>query len=219
MTQTTSLGDLFPLLVLVLAVGLLPFVAVMVTSYTKIVVVLGLLRNALGVQQVPPTMVLNGIAIIVSIYIMAPVGMAAYDKVTADGLETNSVEQMTQIAKALADPVRDFLEKHAQMREREFFVKSASAVWPPERAQGVRSDDLIILAPAFTLTELTEAFRTGFLVYLAFIVVDLVVANILLAMGLSQVTPTQISIPLKLLLFVVLDGWSVLVHGLVLGYR
>lgn len=219
MTQTSSGGELLPLLIIILAIGLVPFVAMMVTSYTKIVVVLGLLRNALGVQQVPPNMVLNGIAIIVSVYIMAPLGMEAFDKVRAEGLATTSAGQFGQVLEAAQDPVRKFLDKHAQAREKAFFLKSAAAVWPPERARALHADDLIVLAPAFTLSELTAAFRIGFLIYLAFVIVDLIVANVLLALGLSQVTPTQVAIPFKLLLFVVLDGWSMLLHGLVLSYR
>ena len=219
MTQTSSGGEVLPLLIIILAIGLVPFVAMMVTSYTKIVVVLGLLRNALGVQQVPPNMVLNGIAIIVSVYIMAPLGMEAFDKVQAEGLAATSAGQFGQVLEAAQDPVRKFLDKHAQAREKAFFLKSAAAVWPPERARALHADDLIVLAPAFTLSELTAAFRIGFLIYLAFVIVDLIVANVLLALGLSQVTPTQVAIPFKLLLFVVLDGWSLLLHGLVLSYR
>ena len=219
MNTSTPASDLIPLLVAVVAIGLVPFIAMMVTSYTKIVIVLGLLRNALGVQQVPPNMVLNGIAIIISVYIMAPVGLAAMDTVKEKGLAGGTVAQMGQMAEAVAEPVREFLVKHAEQRERNFFLKSAAAVWPEERAKQLRDDDLIVLAPAFTLSELSKAFRIGFLIYIAFVVVDLVVANILLALGLSQVAPTQISIPFKLLLFVVMDGWSTLLHGIVLTYR
>ncbi len=220
MNPSNNAGELIPLLMVsVVAIGLIPFVAMMVTSYTKIVVVLGLLRNALGVQQVPPNMVLNGIAIIVSIYIMAPLGMDAWDRVKTQGVATTSAGQFGQALEAAEEPVRKFLDKHAQARERSFFLKSAAAIWPPERAKALKGDDLIVLAPAFTLSELTAAFRIGFLIYLAFVVVDLIIANVLLALGLSQVTPTQVAIPFKLLLFVVLDGWSLLIHGIVLSYR
>jgi type III secretion protein R len=212
-------ADAIPLIVLIFAVGLLPFVAMMITSYTKIVVVLGLLRNALGVQQVPPNMVLNGIAMIVSIYIMAPLGMDVYDTVQRQGIITSNAQQIGRVIEMAREPVRRFLDKHAHAREKNFFLKSASAVWPAERAKQLHSDDLIVLAPAFTLSELSEAFRIGFLLYLGFVVVDLIIANVLLALGLSQVTPTQVAIPFKLLLFVALDGWSVLMHGLVLTYR
>jgi len=210
--------DILPLLVLGFAVTLLPFAAMIVTSYTKIVVVLGLLRNALGVQQVPPNMVLNGLAIIVSAYVMAPVGMEAYEALMREG-SGSATQKLGQAAEAAREPMRRFLDKHTHAREKAFFLKSAGSLWPPERARELKANDLIVLAPAFTLSELTEAFKIGFLLYLAFVVVDLIIANVLLALGLSQVTPTQVSIPFKLLLFVVMDGWSVLVHGLILTYR
>jgi len=217
--MTQSASDFLPLIVVAFGIGLLPFVAMMVTSYTKIVVVLGLLRNALGVQQVPPNMVLNGIAVIISSYIMAPLAMESYDKMKAQGFASSSSAQMGQALESAREPVRKFLTKHAHQREKTFFLKSAAAVWPPERAKALQPDDLIVLAPAFTLSELTSAFKIGFLLYLAFVIVDLIIANVLLALGLSQVTPTQVAIPFKLLLFVVMDGWATLMHGLVLTYR
>jgi type III secretion protein R len=224
MMQTFNAStDFLPMLMLVFAIGLLPFAAMMVTSYTKIVVVLGLVRNALGVQQVPSNMVLNGLAIIVSCYIMAPLAMDSFDALQSDPYQEatggSSVQRVNHVFEVAREPVRKFLEKHAHTREKAFFLKSASAVWPPERAKQLRETDLIVLAPAFTLSELTAAFKIGFLLYLAFVAVDLIIANLLLALGLSQVTPTQVSIPFKLLLFVVMDGWSTLIHGLVLTYK
>ena len=211
--------EFVPLIAAVFAIGLLPFAAMMITSYTKIVVVLGLLRSALGVQQVPPNMVLNGLALIISAYIMAPLMMDGYDTVKRQGLASGSAQQIEQVFDSVREPLRKFLDKHAHEREKAFFLKSAVAVWPTERAKQLQKGDLMVLAPAFTLSELTEAFKIGFLLYLAFIVVDLIIANVLLALGLSQLSPSQVSIPFKLLLFVVLDGWSVLLHGLVLTYR
>jgi type III secretion protein R len=220
--NTSLAADLVPLIVVAFMVGLIPFVAMMVTSYTKIVVVLGLLRNALGVQQVPPNMVLNGLAIILSTYIMAPIAMDTMESMDASrkiGPSASGLDQLGQVANAARAPIVKFLDKHAHEREKAFFLKSASAVWPPERARQLQKSDLLVLAPAFTVSELTEAFKIGFLIYLAFVVVDLIIANILLALGLSQVSPTTVSIPFKLLMFVVLDGWSLLLHGLVLTYK
>lgn len=211
--------DFLPLIVAAFAVGLLPFAAMMITSYTKIVVVLGLLRQALGVQQVPPTMVINGLALIVSAYIMAPIMMDISDNMARQSSSTSNSQQMGQLIDAARDPLTKFLSKHAHEREKAFFLKSAATVWPPERAAQLKKDDLIVLAPAFTVSELSEAFKIGFLLYLAFVVVDLIIANILIAMGLNQVPSSQIAIPFKILMFVVLDGWSVLLHGLVLTYR
>lgn len=205
------------LLVTLLALGLLPFVAMVVTSYTKIVIVLGLLRNALGAQQVPPSTVTNGIALILSCFIMAPIGMTAFkgtSELSADG-SANAV----QVFDAAREPMRQFLSKHASERDKAFFLRSAHEIWPADLADKLGPDDLIVLGPAFMTSELTAAFKIGFLIYLMFIVVDLIIANVLIALGLSQVTPTNVSIPFKLLLFVVLDGWSVLLHGLISTYK
>ena len=212
-------SDLTGLLLVIVAISLVPFVAMVVTSYAKIVVVFGLLRNAFGVQQVPPNMVLNGIAILVSLYVMAPVGMNALQTLQGQNVSSQPTQAVIQLFGAAREPFRAFLNKHANEREKRFFMRSASVVWPKEMASTLRETDLIVLAPAFTLTELTDAFKIGFLLYIAFIVIDLIIANILLAMGLNQVTPTNIAIPFKLLLFVVMDGWSTLVHGLVMTYR
>jgi type III secretion protein R len=191
------------------------------TSYAKIVVVLGLLRNALGVQQVPPNMVLNGIAVLVTAYVMAPIGMQAMQNMQgmhrAPGADASAV--VLDVFDAGKEPFRAFLKKHAHEREKRFFVRSAAAIWPKDMAAKVHDDDLIVLAPAFTLTEMADAFKIGFLLYIAFVVVDLVIANVLMAMGLNQVQPTNVAIPFKLLLFVVMNGWSTLVHGLVMTYR
>jgi type III secretion protein R len=216
----TELSNPLSIVALIAVLGLAPFAALLVTSYTKLVVVLGLLRLALGIQQVPPNMVLNGLAIILSIYIMAPVGMSAWDTVKqrdpAAGAAT--LADVSAIADSAAAPLKAFLSKHVKEREKKFFLKSAAELWPPEKAQSVREDDMLVLVPGFTVSELTEAFQIGFVLYLAFIVIDLVVANVLLALGMQMTSPTVIAVPFKLLLFVVLDGWSRLVHGLVLTY-
>lgn len=213
-------NDITGLLIVGLAIGIVPFLAMVVTSYAKIVVVLGLLRNALGVQQVPPNTVLNGVAILATVYVMAPVGIQAYQATQGAAAHNASSSQVVIAALGAArEPFRTFLKHHAGERERRFFLRSASVVWPRAIAAQLHDDDLIVLAPAFTLTELTDAFKIGFMLYLAFIVIDLVIANTLMAMGLNQVQPTNVAIPFKLLLFVAMDGWSALIHGLVLTYR
>lgn len=211
--------DPITLAVVLFSLAFLPFVAMVVTSYTKIVVVLGLLRNAIGVQQVPPNTVINGLAVIISCYVIAPVVNEAYELHKAQPAAATSAQQLISAIDAGREPFRRFLVRHTQPRELAFFMKTAHALWPAEQAEKLQEHDLIVLAPAFAISELTEAFKIGFLLYLVFVIVDIVMANILLAMGLSQVQPANIAIPLKLLLFVLLDGWSALVHGLVLTYR
>jgi type III secretion protein R len=209
------------LVLLIVAFGLAPFVALMTTSYAKLVIVFGLLRSALGVQQVPPNIVLNGIAIILTIYIMAPVGMDAADtfKRQRQSSQSSTAEVLFQVFDASKAPLQQFLQKHTKEHERRFFLKSARAIWPAERAQSLGENDLMVLVPSFTLSELTKAFQIGFVVYLVFVVVDLIVANVLLALGMQMISPTTISVPFKLLLFVVLDGWSLLTHSLILSYK
>jgi type III secretion protein R len=216
-----GLPDPLTLVALIVAFGVAPFVALMVTSYTKLVIVFGLLRTALGLQQTPPNMVLNGIAIVLSIYIMAPVGMAVGDSLRGRSLGApgEGLKDIVAVIDAAKAPVKEFLQKHTQERDRQFFLKSAQNIWPKERAQALASDDFMVLVPSFTLSELTRAFQIGFIIYLVFVVVDLIVATVLLALGMSMISPTTISLPFKLLLFVVLDGWTRLIHGLVLSYR
>ena len=115
--------------------------------------------------------------------------------------------------------MRKFLMANSKVDQRDFFVGQAKRIWPQKMADTVRHDDLLILVPAFVVTELTAAFEIGFLLFLAFIVIDLVVSNILMAMGMMMVSPATITLPLKLFLFVMVDGWSRLLHGLVLTYR
>src|SRR5690349_8502815 len=194
--------------------------AIMVTSFAKLVIVLSLVRNALGLQQIPPNLVLNGLALVLTMYIMAPLGLqiAQVAEQRLAGGNINSKALFAIIADA-REPLQQFLGKHAQPREREFFLRSAGKLWPEEQAKALADDDLMVLAPAFTVSELTAAFKIGFIVYLAFVIVDLVVANVLVALGMMMFSPTVVSVPLKLLLFVLLDGWAKLIHGLILTYR
>lgn len=202
------------------AIGLLPFIALIVTSFTKLSVVLLLTRNALGVREAPPTMVINGFAIILTIYIMAPVGHhAARAFAEAGASRGSSVATLSRMVDAVKPPLTAFLKKHTNPRELKFFAKSARDLWPKEMADEVREDDLLVLVPSFTVTELTAAFHIGFLIYLAFVVVDLIVASVLLALNMNMISPTVVSVPLKILLFVALDGWTTLIHGLILTYR
>ncbi len=218
----TSIPDPLLMVALIAAVAILPFFALLVTSYTKIVIVLGLLRQALGVQQVPPNMVLNGIALILTVYVMAPLGsqaMTALEGKLRGPPQQRTFADVNVILQSVSSPLRGFLFKHTEERNRKFFTQSASRLWPAEEAAKVTETDMLVLIPGFTVSELTKAFQIGFVIYLAFVVVDLVIANILLALGMSMVSPTVVSVPFKLLLFVVLNGWERLAQGLVLSYQ
>ena len=208
-------------LILVLAtLGLLPFMLMMVTSYVKIVVVISLVRNALGVQQVPPMMVINGLAIIFTIFIMGPVAMQSYDIVMSHPTSgTPNIREMLSLAETASPPLRQFLEANTDPAVTQVLMSTAKRIWPKDRHQSISKSNPLIIIPAFTISELTKAFQIGFLLYLPFIAIDLIISNILLAMGMMMVSPMTISLPFKLLLFVTLDGWLKISQGLLLSYR
>jgi type III secretion protein R len=214
----STLPDPATLVLLLAAVAMIPFIAIMTTTYVKLVVVLGLVRNALGVQNVPPNMALNGIAIVLTVYIMAPVASASFNAVRDRPLETRDIGAMVELASDGAEPFRRFLHRNTAPSDRAFFLDTTKRLWPEEMARDVTENDLMVLVPAFTVAELTKAFKVGFLLFLPFIVIDLIVSNILLAMGMMMVSPMTISLPFKLFLFVIVDGWQQLIHGLVLSY-
>lgn len=203
------------------ALGMLPLLAVLTTSFAKIQIVLTLTRNALGVQSTPPSLVLNALALMITCYVMAPVAVKAYQPLKSDlergGMPTGRL--IVEAAKAAYDPLKAFLTKHAHERERDFFVSVTRRMWPAELADSVSRDDLSVLIPAFVLSQLSEAFVIGMIIYVVFIVVDFIVASVLLALGMSMISPTVVSVPFKLLLFISTDGWSMLLHSLILSYE
>ena len=206
-------------LIFVLALAaIVPFIAVVATSYIKIAVVLLLVRNALGVQQIPPNMALNALAIIISGYIMAPVLAETFAIISVGNYEFNTVDGIQRTFNDAKGPLIAWLDTHASVREKTFFMEAAKEIWPASMSASVTADNLAIILPAFTVSQLREAFEIGFLLYLPFIAIDLIVSNILLAMGMMMVSPLTISLPFKLFLFVMVDGWSRLILGLIKTY-
>jgi type III secretion protein R len=271
-------------IVMVIVLGVLalaPFIVVMLTSFVKISVVLSIVRNALGTQQVPPNQIITGLAFVLTIFIMVPVGRQMYQDAgnisnTRDIFSEASVKTLFDASQKAKEPLRRFLSAHSHVKDRELFMdlavrleassqprpKAQASQKPAEPAQlatvggpagnsspstpgGPQSsassgqpapapapgqaasspplerpdkNDFQVLIPAFVTSQLKEAFEVGFLIFVPFIVVDMVVANILLAMGMQMLSPTVISLPFKLLLFVLVDGWFLIVRGLVLSY-
>jgi type III secretion protein R len=206
-----------PLLVFATTLMLVPFVVVSVTAFVKISVVLFLVRSALGVQQTPPNLVLYGVTIVLTAYVMSPVFGQSFAAITESGLEFTNPSSWTGLYELGSQPIRDFLIRFTTEAERIFFLEAAQEMHGDLQTE-LSARDLFILAPAFVTAELTRAFEIGVLLYLPFIVIDLVVTNILTAMGMMMVSPMVISLPFKLLLFVAVDGWTRLTHGLVLSY-
>lgn len=211
------------LVALVAGLAVAPFFLVLVTSFAKIAVVLGLLRYAIGVPQVPSNRIVTGLAIVLSVLVMAPVGEAAWAEIepwveqTAEQRETWDVATYLEIGADAVEPLRGFLVRHADPHELEEMAEIAAELRPAEDAE-VSTSDLSVAIPAFVLTELTEAFTIGLLLFIPFVIIDLIVANILFTVGLTSMTPATVSLPFKLLLFVLVDGWYLVIRGLLMGY-
>ena len=270
--QTSGGGQLTNPVVMVIvlgALGLAHFVVIMLTSFVKISVVLSILRNALGTQQVPPNQIITGLAFILTIFIMTPVAREMYQAAGAIGsspsiFSEGSIRNLFDAAGKGKEPLRQFLSRHSHATDRVLFMELAARLdrrpalpasqepatapqvgqqpaTPPPVAAGVAQaaqapqappapsepkqpsrqldkNDFQILIPAFVTSELKEAFQIGFLVFVPFVIIDMVVANVLLAMGMSMLSPSVISLPFKLLLFVLVDGWYLIVRGMVLSY-
>jgi type III secretion protein R len=209
---------LLPLIVVTAAVGLIPFLVITTTAFLKISVVLFLIRNALGTQQTPPSLVLYAIAIVLTAYVSAPLVSEIYGRLTAPDADFNSIAGLRAISAAVVTPLRGFLKRFTNPQESSFLLAAAQRIWPPDFYRAASTDDLLIVIPAFVISELTRAFEIGFLLYLPFIAVDLIVSNVLMAMGMVMVSPLVISTPFKIFLFVLVSGWTRLLHGLVLSY-
>lgn len=207
--------------------ALLPFAIMLLTSFMKIVVVLSLLRNALGLQQTPPNQVLNGIALLVTIYVMFPTGLAMYTA-AHNVIQTQAPQTVISSEAALfivnvidkaKDPLRDFLQRNSSAKHIAGFYNIAYKIFPDPYKSQLKQSDFIILIPSFITSQLKAAFEIGVLIYLPFFVIDLVVSNILLAMGMMMLSPLTIALPIKLLLLVLIDGWTVLIQGLTMSFR
>ncbi len=199
--------------------AIVPFAIMMLTSFSKIVVVLSMVRSALGTQQAPPTMVITGLAAVLSATVMAPTCEKMWAQGRSGWVEGADTTSMLSQAAAVLQPLKDFLVKHGSAEERARFVDMARELRAEGEAAAVTEEDLSVIVPAFVITELKEAFIIGFLVFLPFLVLDMLIANVLLALGMQTLSPSQVSLPFKILLFVAVDGWSLLSQGLILGYR
>lgn len=214
------------IMLLLVILSLAPFLMMMTTSFVKISVVFSLIRSALGTQQIPPNQIVTGLALILTVYIMMPVGQEVYDKASTvihqgdnqDIMSMASVDLLRKAMEAGKEPVRDFLIQHATVKDRSLFYNLAKQLRKDKSSSDVSDKDFIIIIPAFVISELSEAFQIGFVLFLPFLVLDMVVSNVLLAMGMFMVSPVTIALPFKLLLFVLVDGWYLITKGLVLGY-
>jgi type III secretion protein R len=214
---------------LFLAIGVLsiaPFVLLLMTSFVKIALVLSILKSALGAAQIPPSQVMTGLALILTLYVMAPTGERMFKAAEADLgrgsgadlLSGQSLEALRVVASKAKEPLREFLLKHASGKARSMFYGLSLRLRSPAERASISDRDFLVVVPAFLSSELRRAFEIGFLLLIPFLVVDLVIANLLTALGMHMLSPTSVSLPFKLLLFVLADGWQLLLRGLIESY-
>jgi len=200
------------LVALLTVLSLAPSILIMVTSFTRIVVVLSLLRSAIGLQTAPPNMVMISLALFLTAFIMAPTFQAAYDE-GVQPLVEGTIE-FDQAFERAAEPFRDFML--SQVREKDLMLfQELSGQETPETPEDLALSTLI---PAFMISELRRAFEIGFLLYLPFLIIDLVIASVLMSMGMMMLPPVVISLPFKLIFFVLVDGWHLVAGSLVQSF-
>lgn len=215
-----EMGPLNPIMLALFlgALVLLPMMLIICTSFLKITMVLQLTRNAMGVQQVPPTMALNGIALAATLFIMAPVFSDMTDRLKAIPVDFSSMERLEYTTANGIEPLKTFMRKNTDPDIVIHLQENAQRMWPKRMAESVTPENMLLIIPAFVLSELQNGFKIGFLIFIPFIVVDLIVSNILLALGMQMVSPMTVSLPLKILLFVLISGWTRLLDGLFYSY-
>lgn len=207
-----NLNPALQLLIVMAMFSLLPFAFTCMTSFLRYVIVFSLLKQALGTQQVPPAIVLVGLSIILTIYTIAPVFEQMYQMGSVPYKQTGSmVEAIAEGSK----PLKEYMMKNTRETDLQFFI-SLQKQTPPETPDEIT---LWQVAPAFIISELKTGFEIGFIIFVPFLVLDLIVANVLLALGMMMLSPTIISLPFKLLIFIAVDGWSMIVHGMVKSFN
>lgn len=205
-------GKLVQLIALITVLSLAPSILMMVTSFTRIIVVLSFLRSAIGLQQSPPNPVLISLALFLTLFIMTP----TLEDVYREALEPLVNEQITEseaFDKAVA-PVRKFMLRHVRDKDLELFMRMAKA----DKIESVEDTPIRVLIPAFMISELRRAFEIGFLLFIPFLIIDMLVASILMSMGMMMVPPVMMSLPFKLIFFVMIDGWHLIAGSLVEGF-
>jgi flagellar biosynthetic protein FliP len=210
--ESGQVSTVLKLLILLTVLALAPSILIMLTSFTRIVVVFSLLRHALGTQQLPPNQIIIGLSLFLTFFIMTPV----WDKVNTQALQPYFNNQISgeKAYELSAQPIREFMLKQTREKDIALFVKISRAKRPETPAD----ISLNVLIPAFVISELRTAFQIGFLIYMPFLVLDMVIASVLLSMGMLMLPPIMVSLPFKLLLFVLVDGWYLIVGSLVQSF-
>jgi flagellar biosynthetic protein FliP len=201
------------ILLLIGGISLIPAILFTVTGFTRILIVLGFIRNALGTQNVPPNQVLVGIALFLTLFVMSPT-IGAIKKDAWEPLQHHQITTAQALQRG-QEPLRKFMFKQTRTRDLSLFISLAHIKQPRTRADV----PTYVLIPAFIMSELKTAFQIGFLIFLPFLIIDLIVSSALMSMGMVMLPPTFISLPFKILLFVLVDGWDLITHSLVASFH
>jgi len=217
--------DTLEIVIMLTLISLVPFILIMMTSFTRIIIVLSFLRNALGLQQTPPNQVLIGIALFLTLFIMSPV-ITEINTVAYEPYKNEQITQEQFVEKASV-PLKKFMLKQTKKDDINLFVKLSKTevlkvgenVDKLSNAQLIERLPLTVVIPSFITSELKRAFMIGFLIFIPFLIIDMIVASTLMSMGMIMLPPVMISLPFKLLLFVLVDGWSLIVKTLALSFN
>ncbi|MGL4487430.1 MAG: EscR/YscR/HrcR family type III secretion system export apparatus protein [Yersinia sp. (in: enterobacteria)] len=212
-------GDI-PLLAIITFSTLLPFIIAAGTCYLKISVVLIMVRNAMGVQQVPSGLTLNGIALLLSLFVMMPVIQDVNQYIRTEQVDFSHVDSVNSFVEGGLGSYKAYLKKYSDPELLNFFesIQQGRSEEEAMAEADTREATLFSLLPAYALSEIKSAFEIGFYIYLPFVVIDLIISSILLALGMMMMSPVTISVPVKLILFVAIDGWSLISKGLIMQY-
>jgi type III secretion protein R len=212
--------DPLSLALVLAALSLLPMLLVCTTCFLKVSMVLIIVKNAIGVQQVPPNIAIYSIALAVTAFVMAPVFNEVADALPRQVKGAPVPDKQVGIPELVTalEPMRRFMLANTLPEKRDHFLALATRQWRPSMGAAPTPSDYLVLIPTFVVSELELALQAGFVLYIPFVVIDLLISNLLLALGMQMVSPMVVSLPLKMLLFVMLDGWTKLIDGLVLSY-
>jgi len=210
---TVNSSNALQILLLIGGLSILPALLFTVTGFTRILIVLGFIRQALGLQNTPPNQAMIGIALFLTLFVMMPT-ITAIKKDAYDPLVKHEISTATAIQRG-EEPLREFMFRQTSNEDLSLFVSLAKIKTPQTRAQV----PTYVLIPAFILSELKTAFEIGFLIFLPFLLIDLIVSSTLMSMGMIMLPPTFISLPFKVLLFVLVDGWALVTHSLVASFH
>ena len=212
-TSSKNYVDNIKLLIVLTILTLLPSIIIMMTSFTRIIVVFSFLKNALGAQQSIPNQILTGLALFLTIFIMQPV----YSEINENAFKPFMEDKITQdeAMELGSKPIRNFMLKQTRQKDLELFIETSKLNKEEITKENI---PLTVVIPAFAISELKTAFQIGFLIFLPFLIIDMVVASILMSMGMFMLPPVMVSLPFKLLLFVMVDGWYLMVKSLVMSF-